>query len=209
VPVSRSWGFDRGTPIDRYYIEQFLAEHGGDIQGRVLEIGDDGYTRQFGTSLESVAVLDVDSTNPRATLLLDLGTDSPTPQDAFDCIVCTQTLLLIYDVRIAIRNLHRMLAPSGVLLLTLPGISQICQPEMKQFGDFWRFTSASVTRLCQDVFLTDDVRVMTFGNVLTAASFLYGLSAEDLNPKALDTRDPDYQVLISARAVKRPVVRTE
>jgi hypothetical protein len=40
-PVSREFGYDRGLPIDRYYIERFLEAHRWDIYGRTLEIGDD------------------------------------------------------------------------------------------------------------------------------------------------------------------------
>src|SRR5215218_7850047 len=29
TPVSREWGFDRGTPVDRYYVECFLARFAG------------------------------------------------------------------------------------------------------------------------------------------------------------------------------------
>jgi hypothetical protein len=39
TPISRLWGSDRGQPIDRRYIENFLKRHAGDIRGRV--------TRQF------------------------------------------------------------------------------------------------------------------------------------------------------------------
>src|SRR6185503_10982321 len=45
TPISRVFGFDRGTPVDRYYIENFLADNASDIRGRVLEVGDDSYTR--------------------------------------------------------------------------------------------------------------------------------------------------------------------
>ena len=38
------------------------------------------------------------------------------PENTFDCIVLTQTLHLIYDVRLAIERLRRALAPGGVLL---------------------------------------------------------------------------------------------
>src|ERR687895_460818 len=48
TPISRNYGFDRGTPIDRHYIERFLTRHAGDVRGRVLEVGDDEYTRRFG-----------------------------------------------------------------------------------------------------------------------------------------------------------------
>ena len=59
-PVSNNWGFDRGRPVDRYYIESFLESHRSDIRGRVLEIMNSDYTMQFGTAVEAAEVLDVD-----------------------------------------------------------------------------------------------------------------------------------------------------
>jgi len=47
-PVSREFGYDRGTPVDRYYIDRFLRRNSSAVFGRVLEVGDDSYTRQFG-----------------------------------------------------------------------------------------------------------------------------------------------------------------
>ena len=47
-PVSSAFGYDRGKPVDRRYIEAFLATNSVDVRGRVLEIGDSAYTRQFG-----------------------------------------------------------------------------------------------------------------------------------------------------------------
>src|SRR5947208_3646362 len=47
-PISFYFGFDRGTPIDRYYIEKFLSTQATHIRGRVLEVGDDSYSRRFG-----------------------------------------------------------------------------------------------------------------------------------------------------------------
>src|SRR5215216_119227 len=47
-PISEQWGYDRGTPVDRWYIERFLQEHRADITGRVLEVKDSGYTDRFG-----------------------------------------------------------------------------------------------------------------------------------------------------------------
>jgi hypothetical protein len=38
-PVSRGLGWERGTPIDRYYIQSFLAEHANKIVGDALEVG--------------------------------------------------------------------------------------------------------------------------------------------------------------------------
>ena len=45
--------------------------------------------------------------------------------------------------------------------------------------------------------------VETYGNVLTASAFLYGLAAEDLKPSELSSRDPNFEVLIAVKAIKR------
>ena len=33
-PISSTWGFDRGTPIDRFYIDRFMQAHAHDVRGR-------------------------------------------------------------------------------------------------------------------------------------------------------------------------------
>ena len=42
----------------------------------------------------------------------------------------------------------------------------------------------------------------SFGNVLSAAGFLYGLAASDLRPEELAARDRLYEVIVGVRAVK-------
>jgi SAM-dependent methyltransferase len=203
TPVSRVWGFDRGRPVDRHYIETFLGHHRLDIRGTVLEVADPAYTRQFGDDRVSKSeVLHVDSSNPRATLVGDLVTGSGLPTEAFDAIILTQTLQFVYDVRTAVATLHRLLRPGGVVLVTVPGISQICREEMEQWGDFWRFTSRSAGRLFSDTFGPANVMTRTYGNVRAAAAFLYGLAAEEVGTDELDYHDPDYEVIVGVRAVK-------
>lgn len=208
TPISRVFGTDRGQPIDRYYIERFLAAHAADVRGAVLEIGDDRYTRRFGQGrVRRSDVLHVVEGNPKATLVGDLTRAESVPSGAFDCAVVTQTLPFIYDVAAAVRNLHRALRPGGVLLATFPGISQISRSDMDRWGDYWRFTGLSAKRLFEEVFQPEDVSVETHGNVLAAVAFLHGLAAEELRPEELDHRDPDYEVLIAVRAEKPEAAR--
>jgi SAM-dependent methyltransferase len=215
TPVSRLFGFDRGQPIDRYYIEAFLARYSGggwygegDLHGHALEIADDRYARKFGgwgtpqSKIHKLDILHVNSANEEATIVADLTSADHIPSDTFDCIICTQTLLLIYDVRAAIATLHRILKPGGVLLATFPGISRICRPEIDLWGDYWRFTTRSARRLFEEIFPANGVSVEAYGNVLTAIAFLHGLAVEDLKSRELELHDPDYEVLISVRAVK-------
>ena len=203
APISRQFGLDRGTPVDRYYIERFLSAHASDIQGRVLEIGDDTYTRRFGGErVTQYDVLHVESSNPNATIIGDLTDGKHISSDIFDCIILTQTLQFIYDVRAAINTLHRILKPGGVVLITTSGISQISRYDMDRYGHFWNFTSLSIRRLLEGVFLPRHVQITTHGNVLAAMAFLHGLSAQELRQKELDYTDADYELVINIRAVK-------
>ena len=202
-PVDEQWGGKRGKIIDRYYIERFLALHADDIHGHVLEFGSDAYTRQFGREkVTQVDVIDLGIENPRATIIADLNCDKSLPADAFECIICTQVLLLIYDLRAALKALYRMLKPGGVLLLTAPGIQKISREDMEIGGDYWRFTSLSMRRLLEEVFLPEHVEIECRGNVLAAISFLHGLAVEDIRPGDLEPQDPDFPVSILVRAVK-------
>jgi SAM-dependent methyltransferase len=202
TPISRNWGTDRGCPVDRYYIERFLSSHGCDIQGRVLEIDDDSYTRKFGGERVAVQdVLHVSEGNPRATLVADLACAPHIPSDTFDCIILTQTLQHIYDVRSVIHTLHRILKPSGVVLATVPGISQTIDIDGPS-GWWWNFTPASAKRMFAEAFASADVKVEAFGNVLSAISFLHGLAAEELTPQELDYSEPGYEVTVAVRARK-------
>ena len=144
TPISRVFGFDRGQPIDRYYIEAFLQRQSHDIRGRVLEIGDPEYTHKFGSDRVTQSdVLHAVSGNPQATLVGDLATGQGIPHNVFDCIILTQTLLFVYDFHAAVTNCYAALKPGGVLLATFPGISQISRYDMDRWGDYWRFATRS------------------------------------------------------------------
>lgn len=202
-PISTHWGFDRGLPIDRYYIERFLAAHAADIRGRVLEVADNEYTRRYGGDRVTRSdILHDTAGSPRATLVADLAHADHVPSDSFDCIICTQTLQLIYDVQAAIETLHRILKPGGTLLVTVPTITQISRADMDRSGDYWRFTSAAVKRLFSDRFPGGSVSVEAHGNVLAAIAFLHGLATDELKRSELDHMDPDYEMLVTVRAVK-------
>lgn len=203
TPISRFFGFDRGRPVDRYYIERFLSDHSGDIGGRVLEFAEDSYTRAFGGDrVTRRDVLHPKASNTQATIIADLCAADHVPNDIFDCIICTQTLMYIYQIRTAIQALYRILKPSGVLLVTFPGISQLSREDMDEWGEHWRFTTLSAGRLFEEAFPPANITVKAYGNVLAAISFLHGLAVEELDTKDLDYFDPDYEVLITVRAVK-------
>jgi SAM-dependent methyltransferase len=202
-PVSDRLGYERGTPIDRYYIEDFLRRRADSITGRVMEVGDARYAKMFGRAVERVDVLHATAGNLEATIVGDLTAPSTLPAESVDCVICTQTLGFIFDVAKAIEGLHKIVRPGGTVLATVSGISQISRYDMDRWGDFWRFTDASVRELFGRVF-GEAVRVTTYGNVTAAMAFLQGLALEDLpDRKVLDLNDPDYQLIVAVAATKR------
>jgi hypothetical protein len=202
TPFSKEFGYDRGGPVDRYYIENFLEENSSLIKGRVLEIGDNDYTLRFGKSAVTKSdILHIDPSNTMATIIGDLSDAPQIEDDTYDCIVLTQTLHLIYNYKAALQTCFRVLKPGGVLLMTVPGITHIDQGEWKN-NWLWAFTSASVRRMLAEVFPAP-AEIETFGNVFIASAFLYGMGVNEVKKKQLDYNDPHYQVIITAKATKQ------
>ena len=191
-PLSTRYGQDRGRPIDRVYIERFLAQHAADIRGRGVEIHEPTYLERFG-SCTQIDVLDIDPAATRATIRGDL---SALPPDTFDVFILTQTLQAIPDPLAALRDARAALRPGGVLLATSPGITQI-RPE-DVFPDHWHFTAHGLRSLAEQVF--SDVQVAAHGNVRAAAAFLYGMAEAEIDPEVLQVDDPAYELVITLRA---------
>lgn len=201
-PVSRSFGFDRGTPIDRYYIEHFLRKNSGLIHGTVLEVGDNNYTKKFGSAVLRSEVLNA-VPSETATIVGNLATGASIPSEAFDAIILTQTLNVIYDTKGTLKHAYDALKPGGSLLLTVPGISQISRFDMDRWGDYWRFTNKSLEMLLREAAPDADAVIENFGNVAVAKAFLDGVPLEELTPDILNYTDDDYQVLL-ASCVRKP-----
>jgi SAM-dependent methyltransferase len=204
-PIGTNWGYDRGQPIDRLYIESFIQQHRADVQGRVLEAGDNSYTIRFGGARVTQSdIIHITPGAPGATIVGDLSAGDHIDSNLFDCIILTQTLHLIFNLQAAVRTLERILKPGGVLLMTVPGISQL------DYGDwrhtwYWSMTVASLTRLLTERFSESRIEVGSRGNVLAATAFLHGLSQEDI-PTIDDLLidDPHYPLTILARAARPP-----
>ncbi len=202
TPVSAHWGFDRGLPIDRIYIEAFLERCATDVAGHVLEVGDRSYTQRFGSPRVSVSDILHVSGGRGATIVADLAQPGALPEGAFDCIIFTQTLHLIFDVHRAVENLASALRPGGTLLMTVPGITKVDHDEWGA-RQCWSFTAHSIERIVREAGDWDELAVMAKGNVLAATAFLHGLAVSELTDSELAFQDPLYQLVITARARKR------
>lgn len=197
-PLSRKFGFDRGTPIDRYYIDAFLRNNAASVRGRCLEVHDNAYTKKFGgDKVAQSDVLDIDLSNRAANLHGDLRHLDGILTATYDCFVLTHTLGLIDDYEAAIRESHRILKPGGTLLFVATVVGST-NPDT----DYWRFTPAAVRYVFGKYFSEQNLTIKTYGNVLAGQAHWVGLAAEELTEAELDYYDPHYPILITLRAEK-------
>jgi methyltransferase family protein len=201
-PFSAYYGFDRGTPVDRFYIERFLAEHARDIRGTVLEVGNARYARAFRHSAPArVEIIDIDERNPDLTIHADLSEPFSLPAERFDCFVLTQTLQLVSDVEAALHNAWQGIAPAGVLLISVPGITRSDPRELT--ADRWRYTPSGLETLLARTCSNGRREVFGYGNLTSALAFLMGLAAEELSESELIHTDAHFPVAICARVEKQ------
>ncbi len=205
TPISSIFGIDRGFPVERYYIEKFLEANSKDIKGRCLEMGDAFYINKFGGDrVSKIDVMHYVEANPDATIVADLTRADHIPSNTFDCIILTQTLQMIYDMKAALRHLHRIIKPGGVLLMTSHGISKIGRRLGRDnWGEYWHITTQSAEKLFEETFPRADITVGSYGNVLSAMCALHGIVSEEIDKKELDYYDPDFEVIVTVKAIKR------
>jgi SAM-dependent methyltransferase len=183
--------------ISRAYIDRFVEKNCTDIKGHAVEIRDPLYSKRYPEQITALDIVDVDDELEEVTIVADLTDLHNVLSGTFDVAIVTQTLQYIFDVQQAVVELHRVLAPGGVLLMTVPAAEK-----MRMLGGFehdcWRFTVRSVRQLLS-AFV--DVEVESFGNCLAAIGVYRGVPASRLG-RRLWLQDPLFPVVVGARALK-------
>ena len=196
APFSTEFALERGLPVDRHYIAEFVGTHARDIHGDVMEMSRSTYTSAYGTAISSTTIVDIDRTNEQATLFCDLCEPGSLPASAFDAVVLTQTIQYLGALDGAIDNLWQSLRPGGVLLITAPALAR----DDPVGGDFWRFTPAGL-RLALGERLPAEaaITVTGYGNAVGATAQILATAVEDVGAKHLAAHDPGYPVIVGAR----------
>lgn len=202
-PFSRAFGSERGRPVDRYYIDGFIAAESAAIRGRVLEFGDNRYTGTFGTGVVQSDVLCPEPLDAGVTIVADLANAPQIADNSFDCIICTQALQCIYDHRAAAGTLHRILKPAGTLLATVPFMPVLSGLDMALWGEYWRFSSKAAHHMFAEMFGPENVKARGYGNLVVATAYLHGFAVEDLDPEDFAYTDPLIEMGSTIKAVKR------
>lgn len=131
-----------GWPV-RYPLAEWLRAEGAAAGGkRVLDVGC-GLKPYFPFFADAVEYVGVDvQENPHADIH---GAVEALPVDdaSYDVVLCTQVLEHVDDPALAVRELHRVTAPSGRVLASTHG-TQVYHPNPV---DYWRWTHTGLEKL--------------------------------------------------------------
>ncbi len=195
-PLNVDHGLDQGVPIARFYIDRFLERLAPRISGHVLEFGQPTYAARLSCRYD---ILDIDGANRQATLVGDIC-DPVLPERTavrYDFVISTAVLQLVADPQAAVRNLHALLRPGGVLIAAEKCVSKVDS----WFGpiDRWRFTPNGLRHLLAPF---SRVEVESFGNLYAIGAYLLGLPVSQVEADKLAHSDPEHPLVAAAYAEK-------
>ena len=200
-PVSRRFGRECGSPIDRYYIDRFLESNSQYIVGDVFEVADDYYMNKYGADNIERHIMHVEG-NGDNVKKINLETGEGVEESVADCIILTQTIQMIFNLDMVICNIYKMLKRGGAALITVHGISQLSLYDYRNWGEYWRLTDIAMSQLLEKYFQKEKIDIKTYGNVKIATAFLYGLCQEDLDENDFSYNDKQFPVIITATVKK-------
>jgi hypothetical protein len=197
-PFSENFGFERGTPIDRHYLQRFLKEHADRITGDVLEIQLPGYTQKYGRNVVTSHTLDINASF-RPTYCTDLAVADSVPSNRYDCFLLPNTLCVLKDIEACLRQALRVVRPGGMVLGTSAGFV----PLTPDASDYWHLSAAGWSEVASRVWPRGSYEVRSYGNALSAVAAMMGLAVEELTDEELDVHDDRYPVLVTL-ACRKP-----
>lgn len=200
-PFSNTYGWDRGTPVDRYYVDRFFERHSADITGDVLEIDRNDYTYRFGHDLRAVHSFDINpESNP--TFLCDIAhCEDILPSEAYDCVLLPCTLQHFRELELSLRNALRLVKPGGVILASAAALSRLDEV----FLDYWRFSPEGWRSFLPQVWPDCTIAVEGEGNCLPVIAMNLGLSLEELKPQELNYYDARFPLVTTVYCRKSKV----
>jgi hypothetical protein len=191
APFSSSYGFERGTPIDRYYLHRFLSANADRISGDVLEVQTNAYTERFGRGVTRADAFDiVPGFDP--TYLCDIAHCGDTiPSRTYDCLLLPNALPHFRELGLALGHILRIVRPGGTILASAGGLL----PLTGDVPDYWRLSPDGWRETLTTAWPGAAIHVAGHGNCLAAVAAQMGLALEELSAAELDVHDSRYPVL--------------
>jgi SAM-dependent methyltransferase len=188
VPVCQAFGMSRGTPIDRYYLNQFIEAIRGEIKGNILEIGGTPKDQDFYQikSDDSYQILNLEA-GPGIDIVGDVHNPSIIEPNSIDSIIIFNVLEHCYAPWIAVQNIYQWLKTGGKCFAMVPNAVRVHRTPV----DYWRPLPDGMKWLFKDF---SEQQLYIYGNPITVTASHQGIATEELSPEELNTFHPDYPV---------------
>ncbi|MBK1987560.1 class I SAM-dependent methyltransferase [Sphaerospermopsis aphanizomenoides BCCUSP55] len=188
VPICQAFGLTRGKPVDRYYLNKFIAEIYPQITGNILEIGGipkdkDFYQVNPGSSYQIM--------NLEPGLGIDIVGDahdvSMIQPESFDSIITFNVLEHCYAPWQVVENIYTWLKPGGKCFAMVPSAVRLHATPM----DYWRPLPDAFAWMFRNF---SQKKLYVYGNPISVIASYHGIATEELTTEELDAFHPDYPV---------------
>ncbi|HAN75554.1 MAG TPA: methyltransferase [Planktothrix sp. UBA8407] len=195
-PICQAFGFLRGQPIDRYYLDKFIEKIRPEIVGNILEIGAIETAKESYqlTEESSYHVLNMDRWSG-VDIVGDAHDINVIQPESFDTIILFNVLEHCYAPWIVIENIHRWLKPGGKCFASVPSALKIHDAPQ----DYWRPLPDAFAWMLRNF---SQQKISTYGNLITVVAAYHGIVTEELTTEELDAYHPDYPVITCISATK-------
>ena len=193
-PFCHEFGYTRGTPIDRVFLDVFIDTIRDQVYGATLEIGG---------RKEDKSLYRFQNAEPFETLDVEAGSGADHVGDAhcitlfrpgsWDSILAFNVLEHCERPWIVVSNFLYWLRPGGMAFCVVPNAQRLHRGPR----DYWRILPDAASSLFSDF---EEVTILRYGNLLTSQAAMSGIAAEELH-YAMAYSDRDYPTVtcISAR----------
>ncbi|MEB3312384.1 MAG: methyltransferase domain-containing protein [Snowella sp.] len=188
VPICQAFGLTRGTPVDRYYLSQFIGAIRHEIQGNILEIGGTPKDKDFYevNQGDSYKILNIES-GLGVDIVGDVHDTSIIEPASFDSIIIFNVLEHCYAPWVAVENIWQWLKPGGKCFAMVPSAIRLHATPM----DYWRPLPDAFAYIFRNF---SQQQSYVYGNPMTAIASYQGIATEELTTEELDAFHPDYPV---------------
>jgi SAM-dependent methyltransferase len=188
VPLCPRFGFSRGTPIDRYYLDRFVERIRPEVTGDVVELGGRDSNRESYGLIGATRYRGLDQrARSSVSLAGDAHDSSILPERSLDAVLAFNVLEHCHSPWLVAENMGRWLRPGGKAFCMVPSAQRL----HRMAEDYWRPLPAALPLLFTGFSAT---RLEVFGNPLTTLAALLGIAVEELSQRELDATHPDYPV---------------
>jgi len=195
-PICKRFGFSRGTPIDRYYLDKFLSQVRDRVVGETVEIGGAKQNRDMYrlTNVSNYMTIDSEA-HPYVDVVGDAHDSTLLAAESVDSILALNVLEHCADPWLVAKNMHRWLRTGGCAFCMVPNAQRVHNFPR----DYWRPLPDGVNWLFREF---SSRELFQYGNPTSVVAAHLGIAAEELTQAELDAPHPDYPVATCIVATK-------